>query len=245
MGARILVVDDDLRLHELLGSYLSQNGFEVDRALDGASGLAKLERGSYDAVLLDVMMPGMDGLEVCRRIRKRSDVPVVMLTARGDETDRIVGLEVGADDYLPKPFNPRELLARIKAILRRVRPETEAERLVVGSVHIDVVSRVVSVSERSIDLTGIEFDILLALARRAGQVIPRDRLLSAAGRGDVIVSERTIDVHISHLRAKLGDARLIKTVRGVGYVFAREITAHGDSSPSSEGPVSFGSEPSD
>lgn len=229
MGARILVIDDDLRLHELLSSYLSQNGFDVERALDGLSGLSKLETGSFDAVLLDVMMPGIDGLEVCRRIRKRSNVPVVMLTARGDETDRIVGLEVGADDYLPKPFNPRELLARLKAILRRVRPETEADRLVVGPVAIDITSRLVVVSERQVDLTGIEFDILVALARRAGQVIPRDRLLSAAGRGDVIVSERTIDVHISHLRQKLGEARLIKTVRGVGYVFAQgTLTLPGD-----------------
>ncbi len=225
MGARVLVIDDDLRLHDLLSSYLKQNGFEVERALDGAAGLAKLELGSYDAVLLDVMMPGMDGLEVCRRIRKRSEVPVVMLTARGDETDRIVGLEVGADDYLPKPFNPRELLARLKAILRRVRPEVDAERLQVGPVAIDVASRLVSVDGRAVELTGIEFDILLALARRSGQVIPRDRLLSAAGRGGVIVSERTIDVHISHLRQKLGEARLIKTVRGVGYVFARDGAA--------------------
>ena len=118
----------DARLHELLSSYLTQNGFNVERALDGPAGLSKLEAGAYDAVLLDVMMPGMDGLEVCRRIRKRWDVPVLMLTARGDETDRIVGLEIGADDYLPKPFNPRELLARLKAILRRVRPETDADK---------------------------------------------------------------------------------------------------------------------
>ncbi len=232
MSARILVVDDDLRLHDLLQSYLAQNGFEVERALDGLSALSKLEAGTFDAVLLDVMMPGMDGLEVCRRIRKKSDIPVVMLTARGDETDRIVGLEIGADDYLPKPFNPRELLARLKAILRRVRPEGEAERLVVGPVSIEIANRRVTIaaptdkagpaSERVCDLTGIEFDILLALARRAGQVIPRDRLLSAAGRGDVVVSERTIDVHISHLRQKLGDPQLIKTVRGVGYVLARE-----------------------
>jgi len=222
MGARVLIVDDDLRLHELLSSYLAQNGFDVERALDGLSGLSKLEAGVYDAVLLDVMMPGMDGLEVCRRIRKRWDVPVLMLTARGDETDRIVGLEIGADDYLPKPFNPRELLARLKAILRRVRPETDADKLAVGPVVIEVSTRTVSCAGAEVELTGIEFDILVALARRAGQVIPRDRLLAAAGRGDVVVSERTIDVHISHLRQKLGEGRLIKTVRGVGYVLAKE-----------------------
>jgi DNA-binding response OmpR family regulator len=223
MGARILIVDDDLRLHELLSSYLSQNGFEVERALDGAAGLAKLEATAFDAVLLDVMMPGLDGLEVCRRIRKRWDVPVLMLTARGDETDRIVGLELGADDYLPKPFNPRELLARLKAILRRIRPEVDADRLSVGPIAIEVATRRVTANGTPVETTGIEFDILLALARRAGQVIPRDRLLAAAGRGDVVVSERTIDVHISHLRQKLGDGRvIIKTVRGVGYVLTKE-----------------------
>jgi len=239
MAARILVIDDDLRLHELLSSYLSQNGYEVERALDGPAGLAKLETGMFDVVLLDVMMPGIDGLEVCRRIRRKFDVSVIMLTARGDETDRIVGLEVGADDYLPKPFNPRELLARIKAVLRRARPDTEAARLNVGSVSIDVNNRVVTIQERGVELTGIEFDILVALARRAGQVIPRERLLSAAGRGEVIVSERTIDVHISHLRQKLGEPRLIKTVRGVGYVFARETIT----GPASSGTTQPGGDP--
>lgn len=230
MGARVLIVDDDARLHELLSSYLTQNGFDVERALDGPTGLSKLDAGAYDAVLLDVMMPGMDGLEVCRRIRKRWDVPVLMLTARGDETDRIVGLEIGADDYLPKPFNPRELLARLKAILRRVRPEADADKLAVGPVLIEVTTRRVTSGGAEVELTGIEFDILLALARRAGQVIPRDRLLAAAGRGDVVVSERTIDVHISHLRQKLGEGRLIKTVRGVGYVMAKESVSGQSSS---------------
>jgi DNA-binding response OmpR family regulator len=221
-SSRVLIVDDDLRLHELLTSYLVQNGFDVVRALDGLSGLAKLENDTFDAVLLDVMMPGIDGLEVCRRIRRKSDVPILMLTARGDETDRIVGLELGADDYLPTPFNPRELLARLRAILRRVRPEGESERIVVGALAVDMSARRATFGDKLLDLTGIEFDILAALARRAGQVIPRDRLLSAAGRGDVVVSERTIDVHISHVRQKLGDGSLIKTVRGVGYVLAKE-----------------------
>ncbi|MFO0550713.1 MAG: response regulator transcription factor [Polyangiaceae bacterium] len=227
MTARVLIVDDDLRLHELLSSYLAQNGFEVEKALDGASALAKLEIATFDVVLLDVMMPGMDGLEVCRRIRRKSDVPVVMLTARGDETDRIVGLEIGADDYLPKPFNPRELLARVKAILRRIRPEAEGERLAVGPLSLDLHGRRATMSEKVIDLTGIEFDILVALAKRAGQVIARDRLLAFAGRGDVVVAERTIDVHISHLRSKLGDPNLIKTVRGIGYVLAPERNQQG------------------
>jgi two-component system, OmpR family, response regulator len=220
--SRVLVVDDDLRLHELLASYLRQHGFEVSRALDGASALGMLDAEPFDAVLLDVMMPGIDGLEVCRRIRKKLDTPVIMLTAKGDETDRIVGLELGADDYLAKPFNPRELLARLRAVLRRLRPESDIERLAVGPLTFDISARHVESEGRVLDLTGIEFDILLALARRAGRVIPRERLLEAAGRGDVTVSERTIDVHISHLRQKLGESRLIKTVRGVGYVLAKE-----------------------
>lgn len=227
MGSRVLLVDDDLRLHELLTEYLTQHGFSVERALDGESALQKLDRTPFDAVLLDVMMPRMDGLEVCRRIRKSSDIPILMLTARGDETDRIVGLEIGADDYLPKPFNPRELLARLKAILRRVKHEGEGDTLVLGALRIDSQNRRVTMGDKTIDLTGIEFDILTALARKAGQVIARDRLLGAAGRGDVVVSERTIDVHISHLRQKLGDrsseAPLIKTVRGIGYVLTRDI----------------------
>jgi two-component system OmpR family response regulator len=222
MTSRLLIIDDDLRLHELLASYLRQHAFEVARALDGASGLSLLDAEAFDVVLLDVMMPGIDGLEVCRRIRKKFEIPVIMLTAKGDETDRIVGLELGADDYLPKPFNPRELLARLRAVLRRARPDAENERLQAGPIGIEISARSVTFDGNAVDLTGIEFDILVALARRAGRVIPRERLLEAAGRGDVAVSERTIDVHISHLRQKLGDARLIKTVRGVGYVLAKE-----------------------
>jgi DNA-binding response OmpR family regulator len=178
--------------------------------------------------LLYVMMPGMDGLEVCKRIRAKSSVPVIMLTAKGDETDRVVGLELGADDYVPKPFGPRELLARLRAVLRRAQPDTVAERLQVGKIEIDVPARAVRVAGRATELTGIEFDILLALVRRAGRVVPRDALMIQAGRVDVTVSERTVDVHISHLRQKLGDdsrvPKLIKTVRGVGYVLAKEAT---------------------
>ena len=223
MTSRVLVIDDDLRLHDLLASYLRQHAFEVARALDGASGLALLDAEPFDAVLLDVMMPGIDGLEVCKRIRKKFEIPVIMLTAKGDETDRIVGLELGADDYLPKPFNPRELLARLRAVLRRARPDADSERLAAGPIGIEISARIVTFEGNPVDLTGIEFDILVALARRAGRVIPRERLLEAAGRGDVSVSERTIDVHISHLRQKLGDPTLIKTVRGVGYVLAKEL----------------------
>lgn len=226
MPLRVLAIDDDARLVDLLRSYLTQNGVLVESAPDGARGLAALETGAFDAVLLDVMMPGMDGLEVCRRIRQKSNVPIVMLTAKGDETDRIVGLELGADDYLPKPFNPRELLARLKAVLRRSQPEAIAEKLSVGGITVDVPAREVKLGGKVIDLTGIEFDLLLALMRRAGRVVPRDALLSLAGRSDVVVGERTVDVHVSHLRQKLGDdsklSRRIKTVRGVGYIFARD-----------------------
>ena len=224
MSSRVLLIDDDERLPELLSSYLEQNGVTLAHAPDGARGLAALEQGAYDAVLLDVMMPGMDGLEVCRRIRAKSQVPVIMLTARGDETDRVVGLELGADDYVAKPFSPRELLARLRAVLRRSRPEVMSEALQVGDVSVDVPSRVVTRAGAAIELTGIEFDILVALMRRAGRVVPRDALLSEAGRSDVVVGERTVDVHISHLRQKLNDdpPKLIKTVRGVGYVLAKD-----------------------
>ncbi|MEW6432770.1 MAG: response regulator transcription factor [Myxococcota bacterium] len=224
MSFRVLLIDDDERLPELLSSYLAQNGVTLAHAPDGTRGLVALEQGAYDAVLLDVMMPGLDGLEVCRRIRAKSQVPVIMLTARGDETDRVVGLELGADDYVAKPFSPRELLARLRAVLRRSRPEVMSEALQVGDVSVDVPSRLVTRAGAPVELTGIEFDILVALMRRAGRVVPRDALLSEAGRGDVVVSERTVDVHISHLRQKLKDdpPRLIKTVRGVGYVLAKD-----------------------
>ena len=225
---RVLLIDDDARLFELLASYLDQNGVNVTVASDGIKGLAALEVGVFDAVLLDVMMPGIDGLEVCRRIRTKSAIPVIMLTAKGDETDRVVGLELGADDYIPKPFSPRELLARLRAVLRRANPETVADKLTVAEIVIDTATREVHVSGKRADLTGIEFDILVALARRAGRVVPREALLSEAGRGDVAVAERTVDVHISHLRQKLGDdpraPRTIKTVRGVGYVLTKDAT---------------------
>jgi len=226
MASRVLLIDDDVRLYELLASYLEQNGFTVTCVADGAKGLAALAGGSFDVVLLDVMMPGMDGLEVCKRIRAKSQVPVLMLTAKGDETDRVVGLEIGADDYIAKPFSPRELLARLRAVLRRAHPEGAADKIHVGEISIDVPSRQVTVNERHVELTGVEFDILVALARRPGRVVAREALLSDAGRASVSVGDRTVDVHISHLRQKLGDdsARRIKTVRGIGYVLAKDPT---------------------
>ncbi|WP_394829894.1 response regulator transcription factor [Pendulispora albinea] len=227
MPTRVLLIDDDVRLYELLASYLEQNGFTVTAVSDGPQGLAALAAGTFDAVLLDVMMPGMDGLEVLRRIREKNRIPVLMLTAKGDETDRVVGLEIGADDYVPKPFSPRELLARLRAVLRRAAPDCIDHRIRVGDVAIEVGSRQVTFAGKPVELTGVEFDILLALARRPGRVVAREALLAEAGRGDVTVGDRTVDVHISHLRQKLGDdpksPRLIKTVRGVGYVLARDL----------------------
>jgi DNA-binding response OmpR family regulator len=226
MAIRILLIDDDVRLHELLASFLEQNGCTVTVAVDGPRGLTALEAGTFDVVLLDLMLPGMDGIEVCQRIRRKSNVPIVMLTARGDETDRVVGLELGADDYVSKPFSPRELVARVRAVLRRAHPDVAGERIGAGDVVIDVPGRVVTLAGKAVDLTGIEFDVLVALVRRAGRVVAREALLAEAGRGDVAVGERTVDVHVSHLRQKLEDdpksPRLIKTVRGVGYVLTKE-----------------------
>jgi DNA-binding response OmpR family regulator len=225
MPTRVLLIDDDARLYDLLKTYFDGNGVALEHASDGPRGLAALAAGAYEAVLLDVMMPGMDGLEVVKRVRQKSGVPVIMLTAKGDETDRVVGLELGADDYLPKPFSPRELLARLRAVLRRGQA-TESERLIVGDIVVDAAAHRVTVRNKPIELTGLEFDLLLALMRRAGRVVSRDALLAAAGRDDVIVGDRTIDVHVSHLRQKLGDdprsPTLIKTVRGVGYLLAKE-----------------------
>jgi two-component system OmpR family response regulator len=225
MAIRGLLIDDDERLFELLASFLEQHGVDLMHARDGQRGLDELAAGAYDVVLLDVMMPGIDGLDVLRRIRKETLLPVIMLTAKGDEADRVVGLELGADDYIAKPFSPRELLARLRAVLRRAQPEASSERLSVGGIVVDVGARAAQVEGKAIDLTGLEFDILVALLRRAGRVVPRAALLTEAGRGDVTVSERTVDVHISRLRRKLGeDPRLprIRTVRGVGYVLPRE-----------------------
>jgi DNA-binding response OmpR family regulator len=223
---RVLCIDDDRRLFELLLSYLGPNGIALSHAADGRTGLAELEQSVFDAVLLDVMMPGMDGVEVCRRIRERSRIPIIMLTARGDEADRVVGLEIGADDYVAKPFSPRELLARLRAVLRRAQPALLDETLSVAGIEIDLGARRVRQGDAVVELTGIEFDLLAALVRRPGRVVPRDLLLSEAGRNDVTVSDRTVDVHVSHLRRKLGDdprtPTLIKTVRGVGYVLATE-----------------------
>jgi len=221
---RVLLIDDDVRLAELLEGYLTPQGVALVHAGGGQAGLGALAGGGFDAVLLDVMMPGMDGLAVLRKLRDAGHrIPVIMLTARGDEADRVVGLELGADDYVAKPFSPRELLARIRAVLRRAQPDTVAEKLTASGITVDTGAREAWVDGKPVELTGLEIDLLTALIRRAGRVVPRAALLELAGRGDVAVGERAVDVHISRLRKKLGDdpPTRIRTVRGVGYVLAR------------------------
>ena len=225
MTTRVLLIDDDAKLFELLRELLAPSGFVVSNAPDGPRGLAMVEQGGFDVVLLDGMLPGMDGLDVLKRLRGKpalARLPVIMLTARGDEADRIVGLEVGADDYVAKPFSPRELLARLRAVLRRADPDAFAERLQVGDVTVDVGAHQVTRAGRPIELTALELDLLVGLMRRAGRAVARDALLQEAGRGDVSVSERTVDVHVSRLRHKLGEPSPIKTIRGAGYVYAKE-----------------------
>jgi DNA-binding response OmpR family regulator len=226
---RALLIDDDQELARLLGDYLGPHGVELEATETGALGLERLESRSYDVVLLDVMLPGADGFEICRRIRRKHDVPIVMLTARGDDTDRIVGLELGADDYLPKPFNPRELLARVRAVMRRARPGAVSERLTVGTLDVDVPGHKVTAAGKEVSLTSFEFRLLVALARRAGETVPREELASALStlKGNAYDPsvDRSLDVHVSHLRQKLGDdarePKMIRTVRGVGYVLVR------------------------
>lgn len=217
-----LIIDDDRKLATLVQEYLAEENVALSTAESGSSGLALLEQQVFDIILLDVMMPAMDGLEVLRRIRQRHATPVIMLTAKGDEADRVVGLELGADDYVAKPFSPRELLARMRAVLRRSQPGRGAALLCVAGVELDLDARTVRVEHAPVELTALELDILATLMRRAGRVVPREALLDEAGRGTHVTS-RAVDVHISSLRRKLGKAsRQIGTVRGVGYVFAKE-----------------------
>jgi DNA-binding response OmpR family regulator len=230
MAETVLIIDDDVRLTDMLRQYLSQAGLGVVARHTGYGGLEAVAGPGHpacDAVILDVMLPDLDGLEVCRRLRARCDIPILMLTARGEDADRIVGLELGADDYLPKPFNPRELLARLRAILRRRRDTAEAGAGVLrfGRLEIDEGSRSVRVDGASRPLTSYQFDLLLALARHAGRVMSRERLMDLARGGELEAFDRSIDVHVSRLRAALEDdpvhPRRIITVRGAGYVFAR------------------------
>jgi two-component system, OmpR family, response regulator CpxR len=221
---QVLVIDDDVELSKLLREFLAQEGFTVDLAHDGPSGVEKALSGEAGIAVLDVMLPGMDGFSVLRKIREKSRLPVLMLTARGEDIDRIVGLELGADDYLAKPFNPRELAARLRAILRRAQqPAGETGgRIEVNGVVLDPATREVSADGRRVELTTFEFEILHSLLRAAGRVLSRDDLMEQLYQRKATPFDRSIDVHVSHLRRKLDCGRpLIKTVRQVGYQFLR------------------------
>ncbi|QUW01374.1 response regulator transcription factor [Chloracidobacterium sp. MS 40/45] len=221
---RLLVIDDDTELCELVVEYLSAEGFAVEVVHEGESGVKRATSEPFALIILDVMLPRLDGFETLKRIRAVSHVPTLMLTARGDDVDRIVGLEIGADDYLSKPFNPRELLARIRAILRRTKPELLAEKLVVGDVELDFGSRGLRKQGQTVAVTSVEFDLLAVLLQHAGQIVSRDDLsLRALGRSFHPL-DRSVDMHISNLRKKLGPhangSERIKSVRGVGYLYA-------------------------
>ncbi len=220
MARTILVVDDEPNITRLLGMYLTKEGHTVETASDGASAVAKARATRYALILLDLMLPGMDGLEACRTIRRTSDVPIIMLTARSEDVDKIVGLEVGADDYVTKPFNPRELVARVKAVLRRYEAAASPERqvLTVGDLTVDLDRREVRVGDEFVEVRAKEFALLVALARRPGVVVPRDRLLNDVWGYEYSVDTRTVDVHISTLRDRLINASArIETVWGIGY----------------------------
>ncbi|HKR00003.1 MAG TPA: response regulator transcription factor [Pyrinomonadaceae bacterium] len=224
---RILVIDDDVGLCELVAEYLRPEGYEVEATHNGEAGVELALSGKHELAVLDVMLPGINGFEVLRRIRAQSRLPIVMLTARGDDVDRIVGLEIGADDYLPKPFNPRELVARINAVLRRVRPEElgqqPSETLSFGDIEMDKRTRVVRRGGTNIELTAVEYDLLERLLRSPGRIVTREELVRDVLHRALSPFDRSIDMHVSNLRKKLGhqvrNVERIKNVRGVGYIY--------------------------
>jgi DNA-binding response OmpR family regulator len=223
---RLLLIEDDARLAEMVKNYLGESGFSVTIAPTGQTGLALHGRQEFDALILDLMLPDMDGLDICRKIRAGAQTPILMLTARGDAMDRVVGLEIGADDYLPKPFEPRELLARLRAILRRSKGgEERAELMRFGRLEIDVGAREVRLDGEVRAMTGYQFDLLLALARHAGRVMSRETIMDLMKNERLDAFDRSIDVHISRIRATIEDdpkkPRRVITVRGAGYVFAK------------------------
>jgi two-component system response regulator CpxR len=227
---RILVIDDDIELCQLLTEYLEPEGLNVRTVQNGNQGIEEALSGEYEFIVLDVMLPGINGFDILRRIRASSNMPVLMLTARGDDVDRIVGLEMGADDYLPKPFNPRELVARIRAILRRSKQEigkvtaATSEILAVGDIELDTGTWVVRKAGKPVELTAVEFNLLEALLRAAGRVVIRDELAKIVLGRNLSPYDRSIDVHVSSLRKKLGHKfegnERIKTVRGAGYLYS-------------------------
>ena len=234
---RILIIDDDVKLCRLAGDYLAPFGFNVTSVHTGIDGLEKIKDDVFDAVILDVMLPGMDGFAVLKQIRQISNVPVMMLTALGDEADRIVGLEIGADDYLPKTFSNREMLARLRALTRRSQmtsgqTKNDGNETIVGDIYINSSTRESTLDGQSLSLTALEFDLLLCLTRSAGKVLTRDTLLDEIAGRNYDVFDRSIDVHISSLRRKLGDdskhPRFIKTVRSVGYMLVPQTEEPGE-----------------
>ncbi len=222
--AKILIVDDEPSIINLITAYLKPEGYEVLTASDGLSGLKTARAFKPDIILLDVMLPGMDGIEILTRLRRETDVYVIMLTAKTEETDKVIGLTVGADDYVTKPFSPRELVARIKAALRRIQAPVAGVGEVLSFRHLrmDIAARQVSVDDQPIDLTAIEFDLLRALAENRGRVLTREQLLDKVWGGSYFGEMRVVDVHLGHVRQKLGNPDLISTVRGVGYRFEDE-----------------------
>ena len=229
-NSRVLMVDDDTKLCRLVREYLVPFGFDIHAVHSGPDGIQAVSSGEYDAVILDVMLPGTDGFEVLREIRAVSDIPVLMLTALGDEADRIVGLETGADDYLPKTFSTRELLARLRAVTRRsktaARDTVQGETIDAGDIKVDLARRSATVGDRPIELTALEFDLLVFLLRSAGRVLNRDRILDASAGREYGAFDRSIHVHVSSLRRKLGDdvknPKYIRTLRSVGYMFVAD-----------------------
>ena len=220
MPERLLLIDDDADLGPLMAEFFNERGLSLDRALNGKAGLDCAAANPYDLIILDVMMPGMDGFEVLRQLREKSKVPVLMLTARTEQASRIRGLEAGADDYLPKPFDPLELLARVRAILRRAPPAASSKVLEANGVRLDPGARSVTQNGQPVSVTSIEYDILEVLIRAAGSVVSRDDLMNRLYQREATPFDRSIDVHVSHLRKKLNDSEsLIRTVRGVGYQF--------------------------
>jgi DNA-binding response OmpR family regulator len=228
--ARILVVEDDPDIVHVVRSYLERSDYTVDTALDGLTGLSRVLEEPPSLIILDWMLPGIDGLEFMKRLRREQQTPVIMLTARGEEDDRIKGLQLGADDYVPKPFSPRELVARVEAVLRRVQPPApqEAETLTRGPLVIDSSRRNVTRDNEPIELTALEFDLLYTLARHPGRVYRRDELLDRVWGSDFMGVDRVVDVHMSNLRQKLevdpANPRMLLTVRGVGYKFSEDVT---------------------
>jgi two-component system, OmpR family, response regulator CpxR len=224
---KVLIIDDDEELCELVTEYLTVEGFETEAVHDGEAGLAKALSGDYEMAILDVMLPKMNGFDVLRNLRHESKLPVLMLTARGDDMERIVGLEIGADDYLPKPFNPRELVARLRAILRRVASDGSdsvlPEKFVVDDLELSIAARSAKLDGKELPLTSVEFDLLAVLLREAGNVVRKEDLSEKVLERELSPYDRSLDMHISNLRKKLGSrsdgGERIKTVRSVGYIY--------------------------